>query len=124
MEIKLYVDDIRQAPEGWVLVETVTEAIRLIDTMTVTEISVDHDISIPVRVGKISRPFPSPETFEPVLRFVRARALAGLSEIKKITLHTSNTGKAKVMAAFFDKVPGVRVKINLSKPCNKWEDES
>ena len=44
MMIKLWVDDVRKAPLGWHLVKTITEAIRLLHTHEIEEISLDHDI--------------------------------------------------------------------------------
>lgn len=58
MKIKLYVDDIREAPVGWHLARTITEAIRILDQQEVTHLSVDHDI----------KGYPQ-ESFEPVVRF-------------------------------------------------------
>ena len=66
MSIKLYVDDLRNAPEGWHLARTITEAIRKIATMPITEISLDHDI-----IFKRNKRTPSEsETFEPVCRYI------------------------------------------------------
>ncbi len=42
--MKLWLDDIRQAPEGWAHAKSADEAIRLLKTGTVTEASLDHDV--------------------------------------------------------------------------------
>jgi hypothetical protein len=42
--MKLYLDDERPAPEGWVLVKTSREAIEVLCTGTVEELSLDHDL--------------------------------------------------------------------------------
>lgn len=42
--MKLYVDDLRACPSGWHLARTNTEAIRLLASGYVEEISLDHDI--------------------------------------------------------------------------------
>jgi len=42
--IKVYLDDLRTEPEGWVLVKTAQEAIDLLITNDVAEISLDHDL--------------------------------------------------------------------------------
>jgi len=44
MGIKLYVDDERPCPDGWVLARTYAEAIKLIHGRGVAEISLDHDL--------------------------------------------------------------------------------
>lgn len=42
---KLYIDDLRPVPEGWVLAKTSAEAIRLLDENPAYEaISFDHDL--------------------------------------------------------------------------------
>jgi len=41
---RLWLDDVRSAPEGWTHVRSVNEAIRLLQTGTVIEASLDHDL--------------------------------------------------------------------------------
>jgi len=42
--MKLYLDDIRKAPEGWVPVRTFGDAIQLLEQQVVEEMSFDHDL--------------------------------------------------------------------------------
>lgn len=42
--MKVYLDDLRPAPEGWVRVFWPDEVIALLKTGLVTEISLDHDL--------------------------------------------------------------------------------
>jgi hypothetical protein len=42
--MRVYLDDERSAPDGWVQVRWPSEAIELLETGTVTEISLDHDL--------------------------------------------------------------------------------
>lgn len=42
--MKLFVDDIRACPNGWELARTNSDAIRILATGHVEEISLDHDI--------------------------------------------------------------------------------
>ena len=42
--MKVYLDDERQTPDGWVRACWPDEAIALLETGTVTEISLDHDL--------------------------------------------------------------------------------
>ncbi len=42
--MKVYLDDIRPAPAGWWLAQSVKQAIRLISRGDVTVISLDHDL--------------------------------------------------------------------------------
>ena len=119
MSIKLWVDDIRTEPEGWQRARSVTEAIRILDTMEVSEVSIDHDISMKVSVGHGDpRPFASPETFEPVARFIAAKYVPGIV----ITLHTASSIGAEKMAGIL-RDAGHNPAIRLSKPCNRFEFE-
>lgn len=43
-QLKVYLDDERETPEGWVRVFWPEEAIKLLKTGEVTEISLDHDL--------------------------------------------------------------------------------
>lgn len=71
---KLFVDDIRNAPDdSWTVARTVTAAISAIDTFSFDVISLDHDISHQVVMGGLSRPYPCDETFTPVAQFIARR---------------------------------------------------
>lgn len=41
---KIYLDDMRPAPNGWTLVKTVREAITFLNSCNIKEISLDHDL--------------------------------------------------------------------------------
>jgi len=42
--MKVYLDDVRKCPVGWYLARDYNEAIKLLKTGRVTEISLDHDL--------------------------------------------------------------------------------
>jgi Cyclic-phosphate processing Receiver domain len=42
--IRLWVDDLRPAPDGWTLATGSAEAIHLLSTEVVAELSLDHDL--------------------------------------------------------------------------------
>ena len=42
--MKIYLDDCRPCPEGWVLAKTAQDAIELLRARTTTHISLDHDL--------------------------------------------------------------------------------
>ena len=44
--MRVWLDDLREAPPGWVRVRTPEEAIALLETGDVTEISLDHDLGL------------------------------------------------------------------------------
>ena len=50
-EIKIWLDDQREAPDGWVRTQTAHETIELLKTGQVEEISLDHDLGPEESVG-------------------------------------------------------------------------
>lgn len=49
--MKLWVDDERPAPRGWRRARTVAQALKLLDTGKISEISLDHDLGENERTG-------------------------------------------------------------------------
>lgn len=49
--MKLYLDDERECPPGWVYVSTAKAAIKLLATGMVKELSLDHDLGEPEEVN-------------------------------------------------------------------------
>lgn len=99
--MKLWVDDIRNAPnDTWHVARTALEAIRAIARYDFEEISLDHDISHQVHVGKTERPFPCEETFASVAYYIAAH-YRGVDQDKlpEIFFHTSNQVAGDEMAA-------------------------
>lgn len=132
--MKLYIDDLRACPPGWQLARTVTEAIRILATQDVEEVSIDHDISHSIALSyaghekdrsKIARPFPCGETFEPVAWFLartverKYNGRTGTMHMK-ITLHTANPIGAKKMQEILADA-GLEVTVALSAPVNGLE---
>ena len=102
--MKLYVDDLRKCPEGWTLARTNTEAIRLLATGYVEEISIDHDICVPnvqfVNEVVRKRLAIGEETFQPVAYY-----LATMPESMRpstINFHTANPEGAAKMKSILD----------------------
>lgn len=105
MAIKLYIDDIRDVPdESWTLIRTISEAIRCIVLFRdeITEISLDHDISFDVRIGGVYRPFPSPDTFQPVAYFIGEVYQPPYQNAPKITIHTANPAGAESLQGILE----------------------
>ena len=44
--MKIWLDDVREAPKGWIHVKTPEEAIELLRKGSVDEISLDHDLGL------------------------------------------------------------------------------
>lgn len=119
MSVRLYVDDLRKAPEGWVHAKTVSAAIKILATQECSEVSLDHDISHRINMDSIARPFPCGETFEPVAWFLREQALRnGKGPI--VSLHTANPIGAKKMQEIL-RDGGIEATICLGVPVNGLE---
>lgn len=120
--MKIYVDDIRPAPEGWQQARTVTDAIRFLANFghDVKEISLDHDISYCVEVAGVGRPFPSPESFMAVAYYIAA--LWNDEEPVKITIHSANPVGAENMRQLFADY-GIEVEVKPASRVNRLECE-
>lgn len=49
--VKVYLDDVRAPPEGWVLVKTVPELIEMMHTTAIEALSLDHDLGEEEQTG-------------------------------------------------------------------------
>lgn len=115
--IRLFVDDIRKVPDSsWHLATTITEAIRILATIPVVEISLDHDISHDVKVGNIHRPYPCGETFEPVYRYLCAMDPA--LRPAKVTIHTANKAKVPELCRILEE-NGMQPEVRLGSPVKR-----
>ena len=98
--MKLFVDDLRRCPDGWTLARTNTEAIRLLATGFVQEISIDHDICVPNALSIVEpvrrRLQIGQETFQPVVYYIAA--MQSDMRPKQITLHSANPAGALRMS--------------------------
>ncbi len=133
--MKLFIDDIRNAPDdNWIVTRDVTEAIRAINRFDFEEISLDHDISHQVTIGKLSRPYPCGECFCAVAYFIAEKYWID-REIKnkdlmitrpllgpKIIIHTSNPAGAEEMKAIL-KDSGLSCEIKMMVATNRLEME-
>ena len=90
MGIKLFVDDYRMCPKGWHPAKTVTDAIRILATVAVDEVSLDHDI-----IARCNRHTWDNETFFTVAYYL---ALMPLETRPKIRIHTGNIPQGRKMA--------------------------
>ncbi len=77
--MKLYLDDMRPAPEGWVRVYWPDEAIALLEQGAVTDISLDHDL------GDDSR-----GTGYDVVRWIEEAVFAQGFAPPRIVIHSAN----------------------------------
>lgn len=85
--IKLWVDDLRVAPQGWVLARTITEAVRMLSTLKVDEISLDHDIMLIDERGSWTGKN-SAENYTAIAWFIRQ--MPELERPRTVWVHTAN----------------------------------
>jgi hypothetical protein len=86
--MRVYLDDERVTPEGWVRVYWPNEAIALLETGNVTEISLDHDLGDDQRGTG----------YDVVLWIEEAVALRGFSP-PRISVHSANSSARDKMLA-------------------------
>lgn len=83
IEMKLYVDDIRIAPEGWTQAWNAREAIGFLRTLEVTHLSLDHDLGDP-----------GEDTGYDIMGWIEVRVYHEDFPLPDITFHTANpTGR-------------------------------
>jgi len=86
--MKVFLDDERSAPEGWVKVAWPEEAIRLLDAGHVTHISLDHDLGDDAR-----------GTGYDVVAWIEEAVVARRFDPPVITVHTANPEARRRMEA-------------------------
>ena len=97
--MKLWLDDLRPPPEGWMWARTVEEAMPHLRSGEVAEASLDHDLGEGVEEGH---------------RLVLWMAEHGIWPTQAISVHSSNPPGAEMMAAVIERygpyrrVPGTR----------------
>lgn len=89
MEVtRLWLDDERPAPSGWLWVYTVAEAIAMLEQGHITEISLDNDLGAGEPEGYL------------VADWIEEQAVFGkLGRIKRLYVHTRNSVARDRMAA-------------------------
>jgi len=75
--MKVFLDDKRDCPEGWILAKTYKKAIKLLETGEVTEMSLDHDLG-------------SNKTGYDVLIYIEQKMHKEIFTVPKLRVHTSN----------------------------------
>lgn len=87
--MKVYLDDERATPEGWVRVYWPDEAIELLKTGTVEEISLDHDLGDDERGTG----------YDVVLWIEEAVVCRGFVPPARISVHSANSSAREKMLA-------------------------
>jgi hypothetical protein len=92
--MRVWLDDVRPAPDGWVHVRTPEEAIELLRTGEVAELSLDFDLGFR---GDEER-----RTGEVVLVWIEEQVVRGTAQfvLPEISIHSSNpVGRARLRRA-------------------------
>ena len=94
INLRLFVDDVREAPTGWQVVRTITSAINMLANFKIDEISLDHDIyhAIPGH-GELTSKFlvpcmACPENYSPVAYYIAA--MPEQDRPRRVHIHTAN----------------------------------
>lgn len=86
--IRLYLDDCRPAPSGWVLARSVDEAVHVLRTVPVSVVSLDYDLGLG-----------SAETGITLLNWVEREVAAGRLALPELQAHSgSMLGQARLKA--------------------------
>lgn len=94
--IKVFLDDARDTPIGWVRTYTVSETKKLLETGKVSHLSVDNDLGILLPDGT---PDHDEEGFN-VLNWLEEQLYFGKIELCPIcTLHSDNAGRGTLARA-------------------------
>lgn len=96
--VKLWHDDVRPAPMGWVWVQNNTDAKAVLSSCDVTEISMDHDLGATPHgeAGIMARGWDEDNGYRLALWMVETGNVP-----PKITIHSWNPAGAKRMASVF-----------------------
>ena len=80
-EIKVYLDDERPTPKGWIGVKTPKEVVNLLKTKNVVQLSLDHDLGDDKNIG----------TGYDVLNWIEKEVFTNPKfKCPKIKIHTAN----------------------------------
>ena len=92
--MKVYLDDNRITPEGWARVYWPAEAIELLMTGNVEEISLDHDLGDAENAKKENR---NEITGDDVIRWIQEQVVCNGFDPPTIHVHSDNASAAKKM---------------------------
>jgi len=97
-EVKVYLDDERTPPSGWKLVSTPKEAIELLKSGKVTDISLDHDLGDDKNIG----------TGNDVLLWIEKQVITKGFDAPNINVHSANISAKKKMELGIKKIRSMK----------------
>ena len=95
--MRVWLDDLREAPAGWVRVTTPEEAIELLRTGEVDAISLDHDLGLLDGERELTG-------YDVVTWIERAVATEGFVPPRTIRVHSANVSAAAKMERGIDAI--------------------
>jgi len=97
--MKVYLDDERETPRGWVRTYTPAQTIELLSTEKVEELSLDHDLGDDINIG----------TGYHVLIWLEEQAFNDLNfTIPKIHIHSANSSARLKMLQAVNSIERIR----------------
>jgi hypothetical protein len=98
--MKLWVDELREAPKGWEWAHTINEAIQRLVEEEIHELSMDYNVSLLVSIGVGTQyEVQTDETFEPVAIFC---TYAFPPNSFPITIHSDSDEGQKRLSQIFE----------------------
>lgn len=95
--IKIYLDDERQAPSGWIRVYTVEQTIEFLKTRQVGFLSLDNDLGEGLREGYLCLDFLEEQVYnDPTF------------PIPEITIHSANASRVQYMKQALNTIERIR----------------
>lgn len=79
--MRVFLDDVRLTPEGWTHARWPEDAIALLETGAVTDLSLDHDLGDEERTG-----------YDVLTWLEEAVAMRGFVPPERISIHSDNAG--------------------------------
>ena len=95
--MRVFLDDVRVPPDGWVLARWPEEVIEFLKTGKVTEISLDHDLADPLIKSQGYCPSQKERTGYDVLLWIEEQVAIANFIPPVIHIHTSNLSARKRM---------------------------
>jgi hypothetical protein len=91
---KVYLDDVRMAPDGWIRTKTAPETINLLKKGGINYLSLDHDLGENSGVG----------CGYDVLLWIEEQVFTNGFVPPRITIHSDNSGARPKMKAAIEKI--------------------
>lgn len=113
--MRVWLDDERPEPEGWVRCRTPSEVIRLIESGNVSELSLDHDLALISDGGE--------ETGYDVLLWLEARVVQGVAPPAVLHVHSANPVARRRMEQAISAIRRLAdaATLQLEAPLRPWE---